>query len=105
MGPDTGIVDSWPALSQVKMNSLDTACGLDYTGTLDDFGLREELPYVRYTHMKLTVTDSDSNVYVDCGRSPPEGAETAEVTRFALLPSPPYPADEIAVISLSLWGA
>lgn len=105
MNPDTGIIDSWPALSQSKMNTLNTTCEMDYIGTLDDFGLREELPYVRYIHIKLTVTDLGSNTYLDCGRSPPGGVETAEVTRFAFLPSPPYPTDEIAIVALSLWGA
>lgn len=105
MNPDTGIIGSWPTLSRSKMITLENDCEQDYTGTLDDFGLREELPYVRYIHMKLTVTDLDSNSYLDCGRSPPENVETAEVTRFAFLPSPPYPTDEIAIVELSLWGA
>ncbi|UCD03136.1 MAG: hypothetical protein JSV63_00680 [Candidatus Aenigmatarchaeota archaeon] len=102
MSPSVGIVSSWPDLSTVKMGALDASCAADYIETLDDLGLREELPYARYTHMKLTVIDLDSVVYVDCGRSAPEGTETAEVTRFGYLPAP---INEIAIVSISLWGA
>ncbi len=92
-----GLTSGWPLLDQDRIDEFMIQCG-DYIGTLKEMGLKEEAPYVRYIHMNVTVTDSSPQTYLSCGRSPPENAAKAVVTRFAL-----SPGNRIARIDVTLW--
>jgi hypothetical protein len=92
-----GIVDTWPYLNAGKMDTLNVSCYNDYTGTLDDFGLKEEIPYTRYTNMRINVSDG-LTTYIGCGFEPPERKESAEITRYGLLPG-----NNVGEVRISLW--
>lgn len=96
-----GLTGDWPRLDQSKLDAFEAFCNPpnDYTAVLEAFGLKEVAPYTRYTHMNVTVLDSDDVYVVNCGRTPPETVGKAVITRFAFYPS----NDEIARIDVTLW--
>jgi len=74
---------------------------MDYFDFLNSMGLKDVVPYDRYTRVYITATGVDSgNVYVSCNqRTPPEQGIQGTVTRFAY-----DPADgEIVKIVVTVW--
>jgi hypothetical protein len=97
--PEKGLVTEWPLLSQGRMSSFNVTCNQKYLELLDNFGLREQLPYSKTYHLSVLVVSSSGKKYVDCGRTPPEKVTSAMVTRFGMLPS----RRELAMVEVAVW--
>jgi len=96
--PEKGIVTEWPLLSPARMSAFNATCNQKYLELLDNFSLREQLPYPKTYHLSVLVSRSDGYMYVDCGRMPSQRVTMAKVTRFGLLPS-----RDLAMVEVAVW--
>lgn len=97
-----GMFSAWPNLDTARMAGFNASCaGNDgYFLTVGRLGLNESSPISKFNRLHITVSGVNGKAYVNCGRTPVEGAASGYVTRFGFVPAPD---SQLATINVTVW--